>query len=396
MQHRRVVVDLASLIRGDGASGVSVKRLTAGLGRLKDVHDALRQGEAEYRWPHLLLADDATLGAVMELAAELRARGTELAVVGQPGALAAARVLTDTLAPGARVRWVGSPDEELLAPLDRPDVVWLVLEGPSWAARVAEWAVGQGRAVAVAGPEAGDAPPDGWWITDPTAGDGRFGALGMAALVVASWAGVDVGAALAGARDIAESCRRPALFENPAYSLAMSAFAIQQVTGLSVPTHLASTARLAAFTAWTARLWATVGAQYGARDGVRTYAGGTAIGGVLGDDELVQTLLAGTRDKYVILWEVEGPERGPAPSAMAAQARAFTQLWAREGLPLLRVRLPGLDAATLGGAIQLACHGAVTATLLAERDPLGLEAVEAWYGAVERAAADVDEGSGTA
>lgn len=394
MVHRRVVVDLAPLVRTEGTAGVGVKRLTAQLGRLRDVHDALRAGEESFRWPHLVLPDDGAVEAVVALAGELRARATTLAVVGQPGALLALRVWTDALAPGARIRWIGSPDAELLAPLHGADVAWLVLEGPSWADRVAEEAVARGQAVAVAGPGQGQAPPDGWWIADPAAGDGRFGALGMAGLVMAAWAGIDVGAAVAGARDMAESCRRAALFENPAYSLATASIAVQQATAIVVPAFLATSARLGAFTTWVARLWAAVGAQPAMVNGVRQHVGGNAVAGILGDDELTQALLSGTRDKWAVLWEVDSTSAPGTPGELAArQVRVFAQLWGREGLPMVKVRLPGLDAATLGGAIQLACHTAVTTSLMQERDPLGLEAVTTWHGAVERVDDDVDVGA---
>lgn len=389
------MVELSSLLK-EGPSGVGLKRLTAGLPRLKEVHDELRRGEETWRWPHLVLPDEDALAAVVATAEALRERAGTLAVVGQPGALTAMRALVATLAPGAAVRWIGSPDAAGDAALDGPGVAWLCLEGPAWVDRVAEWAVGRDRAVAVAGAGEGEAPPEGWWIADPTAGDGRFGGLGMASLLCAAWAGVDVGEVVAGARDVAEICRRPALFENPAYSLAVAGVAIEQSHGLPIPVHLATTSRLLPFVEWVVRMWAAVVAQPVEQGGVRRHLGTIGIAGALGDEELTHALLGGARDKHLVLWEIESAGRGPATEALATQARVFGHLWSRQGLPQLRVRIPAVDAASVGGAIVLASHAAVATGLYLERDPLGLEGVATWYGAMERAVADVDEGAGTA
>lgn len=390
MQQRELVVELSSLLHGAGSAGAGMKRLTRGLGRLRAVHDAVQRGAESWRWPHLLLPDEVALDAVVATARALAARAPVLAVAGQPGALAALRGVLAALAPDAAVRWVGAPDPALTAIVDREDVGWIVLEGPAWADALAEEAVGRGRAVAIAGEGDHEAPPEGWWVSDPTAGDGRFGALGMASLLAAAACGVDVRALLDGARAMAASCERSALFENPAYSLAMALLVVAKDAGAATPVHLVPTTRLQPFAEWAGRTWGAVlcGAQV--VEGVRQRLGGQGLGGTLGDEELHQSLLAGTRDKAVVLWDVEGV----AP--FAAASRAFRAVWAREQLPLVRVRLPGLDARTLGASVTLASHAALVASLWMDLDPLRLEAVEAWYAALERAGPPVDEDARTA
>lgn len=391
---RNVVVEITHLLRKQGA-GIGRKRLLSGLSRLRDAHDVLVRGAADGRWPHLNLPDAEQVAGVSEIAAGLRARAPRLAVVGQPGAVAALRAVTEAL--GVRVpHWVTSPDAASVPGLDSADVAWLVLEGPAWVDQVAEWAVASGRVVAVAGAGTHPAPPHGWWISDPVAGDGRFGGLGLAGLVCAAWAGVDVDGLLGGARDMVAACARPALFENPAYTLALSTIFVERDLGISTVAHLATSGRMEAFSAWLVRMWGAVLTDTVTIDGVVRHTGTAGVAGVVGDEELLQVLLVGPKDKLVAIWDVSEGDHGPGAREGVAQVNAFQDLVNRENLANLRVRLPGLDARTLGAAILLAQHAAVSASVFLDLDPLGLSAVTAWYGAVERARANVDGAPRTA
>ena len=391
---RNVVVEITHLLRKQGA-GLGRKRLLSGLSRLRDAHDVLVRGAEAGRWPHLVLPDAEQVASAHAIAAALHARAPRLAVVGQPGAVAALRAITEAL--GVRApHWVTSPDAATVPGLDGPDVAWLVLEGPAWVDHVAEWAVSSGRVVAVAGAGAHEAPPEGWWISDPVAGDGRFGGLGLAGIVCAAWAGVDVGALLAGARDMAAACTRPALFENPAYTLALSTIFVERDLGISVVAHLATSGRMEAFCSWIVRMWGAVLADTVTVEGVVRHTGSAGVAGVVGDEELLQVLLVGPRDKLVAIWDVSDGVQGRGAEECVAQVNAFQDLVNRENLANLRVRLPGLDARTLGAAVLLAQHAAVSASLFLDLDPLGLSAVTAWYAALERARADVDAAPRTA
>jgi hypothetical protein len=395
---RNVVVEVSHLLRKEGR-GLGRRRLLSGLGRLREVHEVVRAGAGAGRWPHLQLPDEAELAAAREIAAELRRRAPRLAVVGQPGAIAALRAITEALGVESP-RWVSSPDSATLDALDSPDVAWLVLEGPAWVDQVAEWAVGQGRIVAMAGAGTHDAPPNGWWISDPVAGDGRFGGLGAAAAVCAAWAGVDIEAVHLGARDMVEACERPALFENPAYTFALTTVFLERDLGVSIPVHIATSGRLEAFTRWLVRMWGAVLADSVPVEGVMRHQGAAGVSGIVGDEELIQVLLLGPRDKHVSLWDVADGESGRGAAEAVLQSRALQTLLDRENVPYLRVRLPGLDARSLGAAMFLAEHAAVTASLFLDVDPLGLDGVSAWYAALERARddarTDVDAGPPTA
>jgi len=387
------VVEIAHLLRKENG-GIGRLRMTTGLPRLREVHERLARGRDEGRWPHLALLDGDAIAAARDVAAGLRAGGMDLVVVGQPGAVGAIRAIVDAL--GTRSpRWLTSPDDAALAALDRPDVAWLVLEGPRWADTVAEWAVGQGRAVAVTGPGEHPAPPGGWWISDPLAGDGRFAGLGAAGAVVACWAGVDIEAFVEGARDMAEACARPALFENPAYTVALTTVYAARDLYAGVPTHLVSSGRLESFSGWLVRLWGAMLCDAMPEMGAVRRAGALGVGGVVGDEELLHALLVGPRDKLVVLWDAPAPD-GPLSNESLVQVRALRSLLEREGIPYLRVRLPGLDARALGASALLAAHAVTTAAIYLDIDPLALRAVEAWYGALERARDDVDGGTATA
>lgn len=390
---RNVVLEVSHLLRKEG-SGLGRRRLLSGLGRLREVHDAVRLGAEAGRWPHLQLPDDAQLAAVREIAAELRRRAPRLAVVGQPGAIAALRAIIEALGTESP-RWVASPDSASLPELDSPDVAWLVLEGPAWADQVAEWAVGQGRVVVMAGEGVHEAPPNGWWISDPVAGDGRFGGLGAAAALCAAWAGVDIEAMHEGARDMVVACERPALFENPSYTFALTTVFLERDLGVTIPAHLATSGRLEAFTHWLVRMWGAVLADSAPVEGVMRHVGAAGVCGVVGDEELIQVLLLGPRDKQVVLWDVTEGETGRGAAEASLQSRALQTLLDREAIPYLRVRLPGLDARAFGAAMFLAEHAAVAASLFLAVDPLGVAGVSAWYAALERVRSNVDAGPST-
>ncbi|MDP2306712.1 MAG: hypothetical protein Q8P18_11875 [Pseudomonadota bacterium] len=386
---RNVVVEVSHLLRKKEGSGLARRRLLSGLGRLREVHEAVRIGTEAGRWPHLQLPDDAELAAVREIAAELRRRAPRLAVVGQPGAIAALRAITEAF--GAESpRWISSPDGAGLDDLDSPEVAWLVLEGPAWADQVAEWAVGRGRVVAMAGAGTHDAPPNGWWISDPVAGDGRFAGLGAAAALCAAWAGVDIEAVHDGARDMVAACQRSALFENPSYTLALTTLFLERDLGVTIPVHVATSGRMEAFTRWLVRMWGAVLADSVPVEGLMRHVGAAGVSGVVGDEELIQVLLLGPRDKHVTLWDVTDGGTGRGSAEASLQSRALQTLLDRENIPYLRVRLPGLDARALGAAMFLAEHSAVTASLFLAVDPLGLAGVSAWYAALDRARSEAE------
>jgi glucose-6-phosphate isomerase len=189
------------------------------------------------------------------------------------------------------------------------------------------------------------------------------------------------------------ACARSALFENPAYTLGLAAVFAETDLGAGTPVMLGSSARLGPLLHWQGRMWGAVLSDVVNVGGVVRHRGTAGVTGTVGDEELLQALLRGPRDKLVIVWEVI--EGGPFGEHAAVQVRALQDLLERERIPHLKVRLPGLDARTVGASVLLAEHAAVAAGCYADTDPLGLAGVDAWYTAVQRARA-VDGGAPSA
>lgn len=364
---RRVVVSLARLFRDEVPGALPRGRLNDGLPRLKGVHARLTREP-----PEPLPSLERVLAAVTWL----QARAEVIVVVGQPGALLAVRAWLDALAPGALVRFVGGPDAELL---DAGRGVALVaLVGPDWVDAAVEAAVAAGRPVVVAGPtpddledgEVVDPPSGGLWLDDPHAGDGRFGILGAAALVIAGFAGIDVAALIDGADEMLVACTKPALTENPAYSYALGCIYAERELGLRVPAHVTSNPRLETFVVWAARTWATTMTGASSVAGLRARSGGAPLAGLLGDEELTELLLEGPREFLLTTWE-----HGPSAHDDALLAVSRDR-------PSVRILLFGGDARAMGAAAALMCRAAIAGGLLTDRDPRTLVSLSRWREAV--------------
>ncbi|MSQ01292.1 MAG: hypothetical protein EXR71_05270 [Myxococcales bacterium] len=263
-------------------------------------------------WLSPLPKADAVTGAMRALG------GHPGTLVGQPGAVAAA---------GAWGRTLGLPgDGPLVALLGASDVEAAIDE-----------ALAAGRRVGVAcgtdGGEPIEPPPGGVWIEDAWAGEGTRGVLGAGVLVAAGLAGLDVGAALAGAKAMRESCQAP-ITENPAWSLARALRGLAQEGRIDVVAHVAGEPALAAFAAWAARAQATMLARPSPTHPARPLP----VHFLEGDQEWLHAISEG-RDRVLLVWETG---TGVLPRAL------------HEGsLTRIRVQLPGLDAEALAGAFVL-------------------------------------------
>ena len=384
--HRRVVVSLARLFRDEVPGALPRGRLNDGLPRLKTIRAHMHKDRPQTSG----LPD---VGRVLEAAGWLRSQAQVLVVAGQPGALLAARVWVDALAPGALVRFVGAPDADLLE--GGSGVALLALLGPEWVDDAVEAAVAAGRAVLVAGPppedleegEVIEPPPGGHWLDDPYAGDGRFGALGASSMVIAAFAGVDVAGVVEGAAEMQSACARPALTENPAYSYALACVYAERDLGLRGAAHVTSSAKLETFVGWAARTWASTMTGATAVGTLRSRAGAAPLFGLIGDEELTEMLFEGPREFLVTTWE---------PNASAHDAALLSLTRDR---PSIRVHLHDVDARSLGAAAALVCRAAVIGALFTDRNPRTLASLSAWREATsiavdvaDRAGAAVDAG----
>lgn len=374
---RQVVVDLGRLARNDERGGLGPRRVANGRIRIREVHEQIQGGldRLSLRPPD----SEDVLGPVLDRTAAMRSHAEALVVVGSPGAIRAAKTLVDAHNPDAPVRWMDSPDRGRMPGLLSRPAVWVLLEGPGWADDVVVEASEAGHSVAIAGVGEEDPPPSGWWFHDTTLGDSRRAIYGQGVLTVAAFAGLDIGAFLSGARDMVHLCRVPGLFDNPSYALAVPVATAVRELGFDVVLHLACSARLRAFSAWIAGCWGSMLTGATNVGGIQHPVTLNIRSGLAGDEDLANALLP-RREALAIAWDAERDSSSEA----SFTSRAFLDLWAREVQPVVRVRVPGLDAATLGASVALGLHAGAAAALCLEVDPLGTGGADAWRAAVDR------------
>ncbi len=374
---RQLLVDLGRLARNDARGGLGPRRVASGRIRIREVHEHLQANLDNY-W--LRPPDPAELvPGILARSAEMRTAGEELIVVGGPGPVRAARALVEAVDGDAPIRWMDAPDPQRLEALLARPAVWMLLEGPQWADDVVVEANEAGHPVAIAGAGEPDPPPSGWWFSDPRVVDARQAIYGEGVLTIAAFAGLDLGSFLAGAGDMLRHNAVPGLFDNPAYAVGVPVATAVKELGFDVVLHLACSARLGAFSAWIAAVWGSM------------LTGTTRVGGLehpltlnvrsgsAGDEDLANALLP-RREGMAIAWDAER-ESG---SAAGYASRAFLDVWAREVQPVVRVRVPGLDAGTLGGAVALGLHAGVTAALCLDLDPRSVSGATAWRAEQDR------------
>ncbi len=355
------------------AGGSAIRRRWLdGLARLAPLHGRVLVGGFPAPLPAL---------ATVEAAAGRLPRGKgSIFVLGQPGAVGACTAWIDACG-GTGVEVFTSA-----AGTEVPARGWVALLGPPWIDAAIEGAVARGVKVAVAtgrvGGEAIEPPPRGSWIDDAHAGDARLGALGTASLVVAQAAGLDVGAALAGAAEVLTQANGPPGIDNPAWSLARALRILDSDLGRDSVVHVAGEGRLVALAAWAARV------QVGTLGALRRDGSGRALPGAVeaGDEEWLEALVHGPRSRVLVVWEREN-------SPLEAVSRPWVACAAEAGQVVLRVRLAGLEPGAVGAAMALWVRACACLALLEESEAVPLSAVGRLYDAMERTMLPVaDEG----
>lgn len=340
---RSVLVDISRL-RPPG-SRVPARIPAEWLGRLRDVHGLL----GEPGWAHRAALACPSEPA-LRLAEALRAEGRALVVAGPPGPLRAARAWVEALAPEAPVRWIDGPGG---APAGEGEalVAW---PGPAWV----DGLYGAARAAGVPTRTVDRAEAD---LLDPCARDGRHAVLGPGARMVAAFAGIDVASAVAGARAMADDAARPALYENPAYALALGLAFAERRLGRPRATWMVAHPGLLTAVAHLARAW--VAAHVGAplHPDVAEAPPAEPTVGVWGDQELVDGVHLALPHHALLALDVDDL----APEADRTGARA----WLGADVPMVRVVLPRLDAAALGGLFALLDHAAAASAVFRWIDP---------------------------
>lgn len=322
--------------------------------RLPQVLDARRWvAERSEAWPHLAPGPSADARALRVLRQAKRVR-----VVGQHGAVAALRGALDALAPGAAITWQSAAGAE-----GQGTEVLLCIEGPGWVDEVAEAAVAAKGRVVMAGPGEHAVPPKGAWLSDGAVGDGRFALFSPTFATLLAWAGGDAVAWASGVQAGQGACARPALFENPGWSLAGAAALVPDAALVFVATDPALEGLVRAL----GRGWAGMVRGVPVRGGQSARVGVVVLDGVAGDAELFEALHGGPGDRLPVFI---GP---PTP------ASGHLQAWlGREGRPFLSVRATGRGEAPLGELAQVVTAAGVGLAALRFVDPLDTSAAAAW------------------
>lgn len=204
----------------------------------------------------------------------------------------------------------------------------------------------------------------------PPAVGGRFSVLTAVGLLPAACMGIDVPQLLAGAAQMAERCRKPGIFENPAMAFAATLHHFDRERGRPMSVFMPYADALRETGDWFVQLWAeSLGKKTG--DG---FVGPTPLRAVGATDQhsLLQLLMEGPQDKLTVFVGLEKPRvQLPIPKGFAHQpdvaylpGNTFHQLLSAElsataaalakaGRPSLTIKLPELNAFAMGELMML-------------------------------------------
>lgn len=200
---------------------------------------------------------------------------------------------------------------------------------------------------------------------------GRFSVLSAVGQLPALLCGVDIEAMLAGAAEMATSCSRPSLRENPAGIIAAVHVLQHRLRGRSIHVMMPYSDRLRSFAAWYVQLWAESLGKKLNRLGSVVEQGPTPLPAVGATDQhaQMQLFMEGPRDKLLTFIKVEDVDRDlqvphlPGPyeylgktslaRLLDAEREGTTQALARDGRPSLTIAIKKVDARSLGALFFL-------------------------------------------
>ncbi len=346
---RRVIVDLTGCFRGPAAS---LRRRWADVSGLAPLHRRIRENP----WFEVLPTEADVRASAVALASKAKGRPV---LVGQAGVVDAARAWVEAL---------HLPLDLLFAGPELPEGASAVVAhlGPAAVDDLVDQAVERKLRVAVVcAPVQGEAvepPPRGVWVNDAWAGEGTRGALGAGVLVGLTLAGLDLTAALRGAQAMLEAASGP-IADNPAWSVARALRLLAAEGGRDVVIHVAGEPRLLAFASWAAR------AQAAQLAGMSPHGPARPLPAVAlaGDAEWGTAIGRSARDRVVLVWE----------SVSSPQETAWFEALGEAGVAVIRIRLPALDAESVGGALTLWLRGLGCLAAMEERGGEGAPATPA-------------------
>jgi glucose-6-phosphate isomerase len=226
---------------------------------------------------------------------------------------------------------------------------------------------------------------------------GRFSVLSAVGLLPAALIGIDIKQLLKGAADMDERCRTADLAQNPAGMFALLQFLAHTRTSANVHVMMPYSDRLYLTADWFRQLWAeSLGKRYD-RAGREVFAGPTPVKALGATDQhsQVQLYMEGPFDKTVTFLSVESqphdltipPLYSEIPALgylgghtldelLNAERTATAAALARSGRMNLTIRLPKLDAYTIGQLFMMLQIATVYAGALYNVNPLDQPGVE--------------------
>ncbi|MFZ5623386.1 MAG: glucose-6-phosphate isomerase [Gemmatimonadota bacterium] len=207
----------------------------------------------------------------------------------------------------------------------------------------------------------------------PSAVGGRFSVLSPVGLLPAALVGIDVDQLLEGAREAVSRADAAELLENPAALYAGLHWAADAWFGARIHVLMPYSDRLRDFAEWYRQLWAESLGKRVDRSGNEVFTGPTPVAAVGATDQhsQVQLFMEGPHDKVITFMTVDDagedltiPFRAGLPPdldylqghllshLLRAEYEATSAALARSGRMNCTLRLPRLDARTLGEAIM--------------------------------------------
>jgi glucose-6-phosphate isomerase len=208
----------------------------------------------------------------------------------------------------------------------------------------------------------------------PTHLGGRFSVLSAVGLLPAAMCGIDIEELLAGARDMAERCRKPLIWENPAYFCAGLSFLSHKQMKKSIRVLMPYGDSLKEMGSWFCQLWAeSLGKKYNVK-GREIWNGQTPVTALGATDQhsQLQLYMEGPGDKVYTFLGIEKytgliplPKLYPKAEELAylgghslnrliqAELEATRRTLAGNGRPNLLISLPRVNPYTIGQLILL-------------------------------------------
>lgn len=225
---------------------------------------------------------------------------------------------------------------------------------------------------------------------------GRYSVLSSVGLLPLACAGHDIQGLLDGAAAMALRCTEPEPLKNPAYLFACIAVELFK-QGRNIVVMMPYASDLFGLSQWFGQLWAESLGKANALDGSKVNTGQTPVAAVGATDQhsQLQLYMEGPQDKLVCFVTVDDygcdlviPELHPEISGLSylggrgmselikAEATATATALAQQGRPSLALRMPEINAHSIGQVFYLLELATVMAGALLGIDPLDQPGVE--------------------